>query len=210
MTIINSYVNVNGSPAPADPYPLLSRVTDDSNIDIGCVAGYHFDASNQKYAVVCLNAEHRPAATQVFTETSDMNNLNLPNAWDSSAYAQLNTATQNCDAILASLQTGTSPAVSNCRLKTFTISGIIYSGQLPTLGELMSIISFMTQINNSDPTVTQYSSRIISATTDYWCSTKNEPGEMWLLGGSRTSGKTYDMAPNRDCSILPVLEIPIN
>lgn len=202
--IINQITAAGGS-AP-EPYPLLSRVKDDSNNEIGTVCGYHTDANNQKYAVVALDAQFRLASGQYLS--SNVTVTDLPQYTDPSVFGAKETATFNCDKILAQATASelTSTAVSHCRTKTFTVDSVQYAGQLPTLMELLKILEFMTEINATDTSASQYSSLVLSTSNGYWSSSQSSANNSWALyNNARTSsaGKTTNEF------VAPVLEIPI-
>lgn len=208
--IINTIIQGSGG-GSSDPYPLLSRVTDDNNNDIGCVAGYLFDSNNQKYAIVCLNAQYRNANAYVASAAAVI----FPNtpSYDSlSVYAGNETATFCCDDIMAWVNGGsgrTSTAVSHCRAQTFTIDGVSYSGQLPTFAELVVIFQKQNQINSDDPTATSNPTLVLPVSNSMAtvCSCSQNLGGMWDFYGD---GSTYyDDKKNSSSFVIPILEIPI-
>lgn len=199
--IINQ-ITAGGGTTP-EPYPLLSRVTDDSNNEIGTVCGYHTDANNQKYAVVCLDAQYRLASGEYSAQKFLFNNLPAyASAFD--AYDARETATFNCDKILAG---SASSGVSHCRAQTFTIAGISYAGQMPTLMELLKILEYRQEINNADTSATANPGLVIPVDTAMWSSTQVDATSgrlVWTSGsGAGTGSKDYVYF------IAPVLEIPI-
>lgn len=196
---------VSGGSAP-DPYPLLSRVKDDSNNEIGTVCGYHTDANNQKYAVVALDAQFRLSSGQYLSDNVAI--TDLPQYADLSVFGAKETATFNCDKILAQATASelTSTAVSHCRTKTFTVDSVQYAGQLPTLMELLKILEFMTEINAADTSASQYSSLVLSTSTNYWSSSQNSATFGWYVSGN---GRTSRDIKSNSFFVAPVLEIPI-
>ena len=66
QAVVPSIVKRVEVPMPTGKYSLLDRVVDDSNNSIGIVVGFHFDANDVEYAVVCLDAAYRLASGQYF------------------------------------------------------------------------------------------------------------------------------------------------
>lgn len=186
-------------------YNLLDRVTDDSNNSIGTVVGFHIDANNVEYAVVCLDAAYRLASGHYLSSTEPVSGI--PRYGLQTVYGAPETATTNCDAILATAQAQglTSSAVSHCRAKTFTIDGVTYAGQLPTLVELIKIFEHRTKVNTADPTASQYSSLIVPQSTASWSSTQYDSGSGWYLS---LSGFTNSRYKSYNHMVFPILEIP--
>ena len=204
MTIINSVITTCGT-QPSSKYPLLSRVKDDNNVEIGTVVGYHTDANNTEYAVIALDAQFRLATGQYLASAAPV--ANLPQYANPSVYGAKETATFNCDKILAqaAISVSTSTAVSHCRSKTFTIDNVQYAGQLPTLMELLKIMEFMTEVNAADTSASQYSSLVLSTSIIYWSSSQYSDTLGWIVsnnGRATNNGKLYDGF------VAPVLEIP--
>ena len=135
---------------PVEKYALLSRVKDDSNNEIGTVCGYHIDANNQKYAVVCLDAIYRGLGLAWLSSAVRVTGLNQYNSFG--CITNTDMATSNCNKIISYAQTQglTSEAVSHCRSKSFVIEGITYYGQLPTIPELFYVFANITGINNKE------------------------------------------------------------
>ena len=193
-------VSVGGS-----KYALLDRVKDDSNNEIGTVVGFHKDANNTKYAVVCLDAQFRLASGQYLSDNVAI--TDLPQYANPSVYGAKETATFNCDKILAQATASelTSTAVSHCRSKTFMIDGVQYAGQLPTLMELLKILEFMTEVNTADTSASQYSSLALLISTSYWSSSQNSATDGWnVLSNGRASNA--NKSTNR--FVVPILELP--
>lgn len=190
-----------------EPYPLLSRVTDDSNNGIGTVCGYHTDANNQKYAVVCLDAQYRNSSGQYLsskTGVTDLDKFSNQAVWENT-----DTATSNCTKILDFINGTlyTSSAVSHCRSQSFVIGGTTYYGQLPTIVELTDVFKHRTAINNADTSASQYSTLIVPTSTVAWSSTQRDNGGGWAINGGG-GASFYDKPTNY--FVIPVLEIPIN
>lgn len=205
MPILNNLtVNQIGG-APSGKYQLLQRVTDDSNNEIGTVVGFHLDANNVEYAIVCLDAAYRLATGQITSATGTI--TDLPSYSNASAYGAKETATFNCDKILAQCTTSgwTSSAVSHCRAQTFTIAGAQYAGQLPTLMEVLKIFEFREAVNTADPTASATPTLVIP-TKNTWASTlavaKN--AAWYVAAGGNTSSNGRD----NNYFVAPILEIP--
>lgn len=207
MPIINSVIAGGGAPAPSGKYQLLQRVSDDNNNEIGTVVGFHLDANDVEYAVVCLDAVYRLASGQLTSANGAI--ANLPTYMDSSAvYGARETATFNCDKILdwVAAEAGrSSVAVTHCRSQTFVIGGDTYAGQLPTLMELLKILEFRSEVNTTDPTATTNPTLIIPNSTNTWSSTQSYSAAAWRVN---LYGKTDDQDRTRDFFIAPVLELP--
>ena len=194
--------NVNVS---SGKYPLLSRVKDDSNNEIGTVVGFHTDANNTEYAVIALDAQFRLASGQYLSDVVAI--TDLPQYANPSVYGAKETATFNCDKILATAtaQSLTSTTVSHCRSKIFTIDSVQYAGQLPTVMELLKILEFMTEVNAADTSASQYSSLVLSASTSYWSSSQNSATNGWYV---TNSGRATNGGKANTNFVVPVLEIP--
>lgn len=203
--IINQIVSGGGSPTPSGKYQLLDRVKDDSNNEIGTVVGYHTDANNTEYAVIALDAQFRLASGQYLASAVGI--TDLPQYANLSVYGAKETATFNCDKILAKATASelTSTSVSHCRSKTFTVDGIQYAGQLPTLMELLKIMEFMAEVNAADTSASQYSSLVLSTSTSYWSSSQYSATSGWYVN---SSGRTHYLDKYTDYFVAPVLEIP--
>ena len=204
MSIINSVIKGGGT-QPSGKYPLLSRVKDDSNNEIGTVVGFHTDANNTEYAVVCLDAQFRLSSGQYLSDNVAI--TDLPQYANQSAYGAKETATFNCDKILgqATASELTSTAVSHCRSKTFTVDSIQYAGQLPTLMELLKILQFMTEVNAADTSASQYSSLVLSTSNNYWSSSQYSTAYGWSINNI---GRTSNTNKYSSYFVAPVLEIP--
>lgn len=193
------------------PYPLLSRVKDDSNNEIGTVCCYHTDANNQKYAVVLLDAVYRLASGNV---TSDIGAIsNLPTYDDIlPATCSKQTATECCDIILAQCSASgwTSSGISHCRAQTFTIGGNLYAGQLLTTKEMFYIQDQKTILENLDPTVVDNPSLSLTARVKmYTCNAKNKDN-CWFVDQTGAIAVWNDNYYRRNnFFIIPILEIPI-
>lgn len=203
----NFVVNVPaGGPATHKKYKLLDRVYEDINGDaIGTVVGFHLDANNVEYAVVALDAAYRLASGQYMsTNTAVAGMTNYNNA---GAYGAKETATDNCDKILAQCATSgyTSSAVSHCRAQSFTITGETYAGQLPTLMELLKILEFREAVNTADPTATANPTLVIPNNKEMWASTQYNSSGAWSVN---TNGNTIDTNRTGNFFLAPVLEIP--
>lgn len=192
---------------PTEKYPLLSRVKDDSNNEIGTVCGYHTDANNQKYAVVALDAQYRNSSGQYLSERVEV--TGLAQFATQTLWENTDTATSNCTKILDFINgtSYTSSAVTHCRNLSFVIEGTTYYGQLPTIVELTDIFRHRTAINNADTSASQYSSLIVPSSTASWSSTQfsNTYGWCIYVGGNATNNYK-----NASFFVLPILEIPIN
>ena len=190
-----------------DKYAVLSRVKDDSNNEIGTVVGYHTDANNQKYAVVCLDAQFRLASGQYLS--SNVAVTGLPQYPNQSIYGAKETATFNCDKILAQATASelTSTAVSHCRSKTFTVDSVQYAGQLPTLMELLKIFEFETEVNAADTSASQYSSLALSNDKNCWSSSQNSSSNGYY---AYYTGVTNQKNKTTSGFVIVVLEIPID
>lgn len=187
-------------------YQLLSRVKDDSNNEIGTVVGFHIDANNVEYAVVALDAQFRLLSGQYLSDVVAI--TDLTQYADISVYGARETATFNCDKILAQATTSglTSTAVSHCRSKTFTIDSVQYAGQLPTLMELLKILEFRTEVNTADTSASQYSSLALPTSKIYWSSSQNSATYGWTVssdGRTTASSKKFN-----NPLVAPVLELP--
>ena len=205
------YANV----AIVQPYPLLSRVSDDNNNEIGTVCGYYTDGNGNKYAVIVLDAQYRLASGNIINSQS-ANITGLVVYSNCSVYECAETATFNTTKILEySQSTGLlASGVTHCRNQSFVIGGITYYGQLPNLIELLDIYRNRTQINTLDTSAQSYSSLIIPVDTPVWSSTTQGQGSNWfidLIGNVKyhANGNTR-FYMNNNAFIAPILELPMS
>ena len=204
MAIFNQVVS-GGGITPSGKYQLLQRVTDDSNNEIGTVCGFHTDANNVEYAVVCLDAQYRLASGNYLSHNVLITNLGNKNT-AALLWLDTDTATSNCDKIIDFIGDGstyTSSAVSHCRAQSFVIDGTTYYGQLPTATELVSIFELLPEINNADTSASQYPELIIPTAGNAWSSSQYNNQNGWhIAAGLNTITKTQLKF------IIPVLELP--
>lgn len=204
--IINQIVAGGGSPAPSGKYQLLERVKDDTNTEIGTVCGFHTDANNVEYAVVCLDAQYRATGKKVLEYNARI--TDLPTYNNIEVYGAKETATFNCDKILA--YSSSSPAVVRCRAQSFTISGVLYAGQLPTLIELIKIFEHRSEINTADTTAASNPTLIIPSATSTWSSTQYPgsygSGDAWWVQNTGQIAQPGSWATA--AFVIPILELP--
>lgn len=195
------YTTANVSVGGSGKYELFQRVKDDNNVEIGTVVGFRKDSNNNEYAVVCLDNTYR--SVSYFTILSTATQItDLPHYTSINVYEAKETATYNCDKILAQATTSglTSGAVSECRNHSFVIDGITYYGQVPSLVEMVYILLNRTTINTKDP------SGSIGASSSFWTSTAGESTRMWTF---RYWGQIGDVSQTQSSiSVIPILEIP--
>ena len=203
----NFVVNVpSGGPASHKKYKLLDRVYEDVNGDaIGTVVGFHYDANDVEYAIVALDAVYRLAQGQYLSTNTAV--ANLPNYSNGGVYGAKETATFNCDKILAQATTSglTSTAVSHCRAQTFTIAGDSYAGQLPTLMELLKVMEWRAEVNTADPTATANPTLVVPNNQNMWSSSQYNSSDGWCIN---RNGNANNNAKNTNYFVLPILEIP--
>ena len=201
----NFVVNVpSGGPASHKKYKLLDRVYEDINGDaIGTVVGFHLDANNVEYAIVALDAAYRLATGQYMSNNSSV--TGMTNYGNAGAYGAKETATDNCDKILAQCTTSgyTSSAVSHCRAQTFTVAGTQYAGQLPTIMELLKILECREAVNTADTTAAANPTLIIPNATAMWASTQYGSVAAWFV----TNGATSNTTRANNYFVAPVLDI---
>lgn len=186
-------------------YALFDRVKNDSGTEFGTVGGFFIDANNTEYAIVCLDAQYRnPAANFLSTKVLVDG---LPSYTNLSVYGATETATFNCDKILAQATTSetTSTGVSHCRSKSFIVDGTTYYGQLPNIAELLYIYTHRITLNTLDPTTTQYSNNILASDRNVLSSTQRDSDNCWSL---YYTGTTSANAKTSNWLIVPILEIP--
>lgn len=203
----NFVVNVPaGGPASHKKYKLLDRVYEDVNGDsIGTVVCFHYDANNVEYAIVVLDAAYRLAQGQYLSTNTAV--ANLPNYANAGLYSAKETATFNCDKILAQATTSglTSTAVSHCRAQTFTIAGDSYAGQLPTMIELIKALEWRVEVNAADPTTTANPTLVMPNNQYMWSSSQYNSSFGWyvdITGNIKSGNKSTANF------VLPILEIP--
>jgi len=192
-------------------YQFLQRVKDDTNTEIGTVVGFRKDSSNNEYAVVCLDARFRSDQWFLLLSSGvDVEGL------DNYSYAEIfnapETATKNCDLIIATAtaQSLTCDAVTECRSHSFTINNTTYYGQLPSMSELVMIMSCVDQVNSVDPDKDNptYEYYLLAATGQYWSSTQNSPANAWRIRSSATSPVQAYTKSSANSAITPILELP--
>lgn len=196
-------------------YKMFQRVLDDSNNDVGMVCGFHLDSNDNEYAVVALNAENRLDNGGTFLSTGSYV-PNVPAYQDLSlAIAGKETATENTTEILdfATQNNLTSGAATFCRSKSFTIDGVVYYGQFPTVSELWDIMSKYDEIDSGDPTLASHPTLNvlglvnIGSSTQYGATGGSWPyGFYWYFYPSNFS-IAYDQQTT-GWGVLPVLELP--
>lgn len=210
MAIINQVVSGGGSPAPSGKYQLLQRVKDDSNNEIGTVCGFHTDANNVEYAVVCLDAQYRSQPNwnfkymSAYGEIPDLPIYNSP----MTVWSNTDTATFNCTKILdyATANGYTSTAVSHCRNQSFVIDGTTYYGQLPTIIELVKIFMNAATINAQDTSLSGGGSGKALQQAQYWSSCQYSGAYgfyMTTYGTTEVGSKTQNST-----AAAPILELP--
>jgi hypothetical protein len=209
----NGNALIASSSTPSGKYNLLDRVKDDSNNVIGTVIGFFADENNVSYAVVCLDAQYRQAATQWLSVTENVTDLPvwtvnedvLPN---NNRYNYRKTATFNTQKILDyCAATGyTSTSCSHCRSKSFVIGGTRYYGQLPNSTEIMFIAMLYSIIDSLDTTASSYTSTNFSAARAIWSSVQCGPSV--AISFSPTGLLTNNTKTNSARIACPVLEIP--
>lgn len=224
-TAVPAIVKTVNVPAP-EPYPLLSRVKDDSNNEIGTVCGYHTDTNNQKYAVVCLDAQYRLTDGKLLTIATSYNPrfTVIPyycNDAEHFLFLENITATVMNDAWLTYFPSQQGNAIAHCRSKSFTIDGVVYYGQLPLLREVALIVNNIEEINRLDSSASQYTSLVLDpilagsssswilSSTRYYYTSYPENGYAFTWqpsGGIGRSVATNSTIP----LVVPILEIPIN
>ena len=189
------------------PYALLSRVKDDSNNDIGCVVGYHTDANNQKYAVVCLRTsaiKSLDSSYVISNATSISVVTDLPAYVTAANYSQPETATVSCDKItsFAISNNLTTPAIDTCRSFSFVINGVTYYGQLPLISYITMIMVYRNQINLMYPNY----NILVGNGRQAWSCTQREAGKFYQ---SESSGNMSGNWGSNNAMVYPILEIPI-
>lgn len=202
----NIVVNVPSGGGNHTRYKLFDRVYADSTGDsIGTVCGFYKDSNLVEYAVICLDATYRLAQGQWAASTEVIPNMPLYGTWNSNINGT-ETATQNCDLILAS---GESTAVSHCRSQSFSIGGTTYYGQLPNICELLMILGTHTILYNMDPTVLSAASGLNFVNSGFpsnaWSSSQNTANYGWAIYGS---GNMNGSTKIFKFFVCPVLEIP--
>lgn len=204
MPIINTVI-AGGGTTPTGKYQLLQRVKDDSNNEIGTVCGYHTDANDVEYAVVCLDAQYRLSSGQYLSAKVAITGLAL--LADVTLWENPDTATSNCDKILAFIDGTeyTSSAVTHCRSKSFVIEGTTYYGQLPTIVELTDVFRNRTAINTKDTSASQYSSLVVPNNAITWSSSQYNSNNGW---SANTTGVITNNSKSGNYFVLPILEIP--
>ena len=201
----------SGGGGSSGKYQLLERIKDDNNNEIGTVSGFFKDANDTEYAVVCLDAQYRVTNSAWASTRATVTNLTEYSmngaAVDLIANTYTDTATSNCDKILAWCTAGgyTSAAVSHCRSKSFVIGGTTYYGQLPNLCELFNICANRTAISNADTSKSSYSSYNIATWPQSWSSSQSSSNNAWYV---HTSGVVNNYGKTSGFFVCPVLEIP--
>lgn len=198
-------------------YSLLQRVKDDTNTEIGTVAGFETDTNNIEYAVVVLDASYRetgetssktcsanPSGASGFSEGRNFFTL----------FSNKDTAKSACDKAVAAMTTisGTSPLVTYCRSFSFTIDGVVYTAQAPTMLIALMCAEHATELTNLDPTVSSHpderlgDSRI--RTVSLVDSTATSPYSWSVDSDTATSTTSRFLSYTAGGTAVPVLEIP--
>lgn len=199
-----------------EPYALLSRVKDDSNVEIGTVCGYQTDANNQKYAIVCLDSYYRQSNGALYSASILSSNVNDSDIVGYTFYSNISvwscpeTATLNCKKISDAAQTLglTSSAISFCRNISFVIGGVTYYGQVPNLPELIKILMMLPELNTKDTTAASYPNAVIKTDQSYISSTLRSGSQYFYARSFGRVEQQQDL--NYAEYVLPILEIPIN
>ena len=198
----SAYVSVSGS---TSKYTLYQRVKDDNNTDIGIVVGFRTDSSNNEYAVVCLNGNYRTDSTNTvkWWNTTAVLVDGLPQYNTLAIYESPETATFNCDKIVAQATTSgtTSPAVDFCRNSSFIIDNTTYYGQLPTVPEMLMIMSNYSTINSGDPSA-------LNPLSNLYYYTSNQYSSASTVWGFSTTGAMSTRSKTTATHVVPILELP--
>lgn len=191
-----------------DKYKVGDVVKDDSNNDVGVVSGFFTDANNQKYAVVCLNAQYRLASGVWCIDQSTVTGLPTYDQTTWGPWEAKETATYNTQKILdfCTSSGATSTACSHCRTLSFTIEGQTYYGQLPNMIELNDIVRNHTAINTADITASSYTSVNFVTSKNAWSSSQNSSNNGWFANGNGYIGGN---SKTNSWLVIPVLEIPL-
>lgn len=149
MPILNNLtVNKIGGGGSSDKYPLLSRVTDDSNQEIGTVVCHYNDSNNHSVAVVVLDAKDRLFGGLGSTDVTTVTGVALWQCLLASPYNDPNNS-----------------LVSTVNQITYTIDGTSYAAQIPTMAELVQILSRIPTLNSLDTTAATYPDKVLGLTS---------------------------------------------
>lgn len=198
--------NIASGSTPFEKYKLLDRVKDDTDTEIGTVVGFHTDSNNNTYAVVCLDKCYRTNSSYLFglygIAISDLPTYNASKVFDAKE-----TATFNCDKILAQATASevSSPAVEYCRGLSFVIDGTTYYGQLPTVNEIIYILSNLNWLNTND---TSTGTDLGSGNVYMASSCFSNANYIWTVGGTSATILEAKMS-NTGKKIIPIIELPI-
>lgn len=207
MPVMNTVIVSGGSqPTPTEKYPLFSRVKDDTNTNIGTVAGYFTDANNHKYAVVALdNGGLTGSILSVNHTIPGLTKYIGVNRWCATETA---TYENQCIIDEAALY-GYTTVCSNARLLSYTIDGTTYYGQVPNIVEMVLLATNNTKIlDDNDERIVSLSQGLISTTyTLNSSSTNTGHTDIRSSGIMQTDSYTSSSASTHAHAIL---EIPIN
>lgn len=190
-------------------YTLYQRVKDDTNTEIGTVAGFFTDANNVEYAVVCLDSSTWGTSTKLLSNNVDITTLTKYDSSHWYFWSSNETATQNCDNIITfCTQSGeTSPAVELCRNLSYTIDNVTYYGQVPNMKEVLLLCSAHSAIYTKDPTQTQTATRNFAEPRNIRSSVQYNASQTWCINSlsihATTGNKTLT-----GFYVIPILEIP--
>lgn len=207
MPIMNTVIASGGSqPTPTEKYPLFSRVKDDTNTNIGTVAGYFYDSNNKKYAIVAL--DNGSLSGDILSANHTIPGLTKyigTDRWNSKETATY----ENQCFIDEAISGGYTTVCSDARLLSYTIEGTVYYGQVPNLPEMMTLILNSSKIvNDTDQQIVSTSSGLHSTTyTVNSSSTGTGRTTLRNTGIMQTDSYTSASAPTHTHAIL---EIPIN
>lgn len=191
-------------------YQLLDRVKTDSNVEIGTVCGFFTDANDVEYAIVCLDAAYRTVSATYCSNVGLTTNMPIYNNMaTSNVYDAKETATQNCDLILAYCTSKgyTSAAVNACRQWIFMVDGVSYDGQLPNLWEVVEILKQYNNIQAKDPTSSSNTSKNFATARGLSTSTQRNQDYYWR---SESTGNLSPIYKTTASFVCPILEIPNN
>lgn len=205
--IINQIVSGGSSPTPTEKYPLFSRVKDDTNTNIGTVAGYFYDSNNKKYAVVAL--DNGGLTGSILSANHSAPGLTFYTGTD--RYSATETATYENQCIIdEAIAAGYTTVCSEARLLSYTIDGTVYYGQIPNLPEMMLLIGnnrFV--LNDSSQPIVSLSQGLISTTS----TANSNTGSRYSMTDLRSNGVMQTdsyTGSSRSTHAHAILEIPIN
>ena len=190
----------------------LQRIVDDNNNEIGTAFMEFADANNNKYKVVCLDAQYRVKGSYYFCSSmTAITNMPITDDITNGFWGTLPyTATENTQLILdyCTANNYTSTACTHCRSLSFTIGGTTYYGQFPNMIEVVEMWKRPSAIESMDTSASSYTDVNFSTKRNMIVSTQSTAQNCWLFGVTGSISEVPKSLTGQ--LVIPVLEIPVS